>query len=262
MTSAPAASSVPRLAACSPAEFHRSWVRPGRPVVVGGVASRWPAFTRWTPASLGERFRDTRVQIMRAPGGRVDSSGKGGTTYDPGTLGGYVEALASGAPDPGYLVTMWDELPQSLRDDAPWPELCGPARFQQPTLWFGPAGIVSPMHFDVPDNLYVVVHGKKRFTLIPPGDSWKVHPYALWTGRAQYAQVDPEQPEAFPRYAGAHPWVAEVSEGEALYIPPFWWHHARGLETTLAVNFWWGNGLAAALALAADGWKRVRGLSR
>jgi hypothetical protein len=253
---------IPRLATCSPREFQERWVKPGRPVVIGGVPDAWPARTRWTPSSLGVRFADTRVQIMRAPGGRVDNSGRGGTTYDQGTLGAYAEALARGAADPGYLVTMWEELPESLRADVGWPALCGEARWSQLTLWFGPAGIVSPMHFDVPDNLYVVIRGKKRFTLVPPRDSWKVHPHALWTGRAQYAQVDPERPEAFPRYAGAHPWVAELGEGDALYIPPFWWHHARGLETTLAVNFWWGKGLAAAMAVAADTWKKVRGLSR
>jgi ribosomal protein L16 Arg81 hydroxylase len=117
------------------------------------------------------------------------------------------------------------------------------------------------MHFDVPDNLYVVVSGRKRFTLVPPRDSWNVRARPLLSGQAQYAGVDPEAPPD-ARYARAHPRVAELGPGDALYIPRFWWHHARGLELTLAVNFWWGNGAAALLALAADGWKRVRGLSR
>jgi lysine-specific demethylase 8 len=260
--SAPVPTPVPRLAACSPDEFRERWVTPGLPVVIADVAAPWPASTRWTLPALRERFAGARVQLMRAPGGRVDYAGRSGTTYDASTFGRYIDALTAGAADPGYLVTMWEELPGSLRADVLWPAICGVARWSQSTLWFGPEGIVSPMHFDVPDNLYVVVRGRKRFTLVPPRDSWNVRPKSLLSGQAQYAQVDPERADDDPRYAGAHPWVAELGPGDALYIPRFWWHHARGLELTLAVNFWWANGGGALLALAADGWKRVRGLSR
>jgi hypothetical protein len=226
------------------------------------VATDWPATRSWDPPSLGARFADARVQVMRAPAGRVDNGGKGGTSYDTTTMGRYAEALATGAPDPGYLVTLWQDLPAALRDDVAWPAICGAPRFRQPTLWFGPAGIVSPMHFDVPDNLYVVVRGRKRFTLVAPSESWRVHPHGPFGGQAQYARVDPERPELWPRFARAEVWIAELGDGDALYIPRFWWHHARGLATTLAVNFWWASGLRAVLALGADGWKRLRGLSR
>jgi lysine-specific demethylase 8 len=260
--SVPVSTPIPRLAACAPDEFQRTWVRRATPVVIANVAASWPASTRWTLPALRERFADTKVQLMRAPGGRVDYAGRGGTTYDASTIGRYVEALAAGATDPGYLVTMWEELPPDLRADVLWPAICGAARWSQSTLWFGPEGIVSPMHFDVPDNLYVVVRGRKRFTLVAPKDSWNVRPRSLLSGQAQYAEVDPERAEGDARYAGARPWVAELGAGDALYIPRFWWHHARGLELTLAVNFWWANGGGALLALTADGWKRVRGLSR
>jgi lysine-specific demethylase 8 len=257
----PLASAVPRLTGCAPEAFRRRWVGPAEPVVIAGVGTDWPATARWTLPALRERFSGARAMVMRAPGGRVDNAGPGGTTYDESTLGRYIDALTAGAPDPGYLATMWEELPEDLRADVGWPALCGSPRFRQSTLWFGPEGIVSPMHFDVPDNLYVVVSGRKRFTLVPPRDSWNVRARPLLSGQAQYAGVDPEAPPD-ARYARAHPRVAELGPGDALYIPRFWWHHARGLELTLAVNFWWGNGAAALLALAADGWKRVRGLSR
>lgn len=262
MSRSSATTAVPRLPACSPADFRARWVTPAEPVILSQIATSWPAFSRWTPASLAERFPTAPVQVMRAPHNRVDNSGAGGTTYDASTLGRYAAALASNAPDPGYLVTMWQDLPASLRDDVHWPDLCGEARWSQPTLWFGPAGIVSPMHLDVPDNLYVVVRGKKRFTLVSPRDSLHVSPHGIFSGKAQYARVDPERPEAHPRFARARTHIAELGDGDALYIPRRWWHHARGLEITLAVNFWWANGVEATLARAADAWKRLRGLSR
>lgn len=248
---------VPRLAGCTPEAFRRDWVKPGLPVVIEAVASSWPAAQRWTLPALRERFSEVKVQVMRAPGGQVDASARSGTTYDSSTVGRYIDALDAGEKDPGYLVTLWEALPAALRADVPWPAICGEARWSQSTLWFGPGGVVSPMHFDVPDNLYAVVRGRKRFTLVAPRESLKVKPGSLLSGQAQYAQVDPEREEG--TYLR---WVAELGAGDALYIPRFWWHHARGLELTLAVNFWWANGAGALLALAADGWKRVRGFSR
>ena len=188
---------------CAPEAFRRRWVRAAEPVVIEGVAASWPATSRWTLPALRARFGDAKVMVMRAPGGRVDHMGRGGTSYDASTLGRYVDALMAGTADPGYLVTKWPELPEALRADVPAPELPGRPRWSRSALWFGPAGIVSPMHFDVPDNLYVVVRGKKRFTLVPPRDTWNVRPYALLSGQAQYARVDPERPE--PRYARAGP---------------------------------------------------------
>ena len=248
---------VPRLASCSAETFRRDHVKPGLPVVIEAVATAWPATQRWTLPALRERYVEAKVQVMRAPRGRVDASARGGTTYDTSTIGRYIDALEAGVEDPGYLVTLWEELPASLRADVPWPALCGEARWSQSTLWFGPQNIVSPMHFDVPDNLYVVVHGRKRFTLVAPRESLKVKPGSPLSGQAQYAQVDPERDDgSYSR------WIAELGPGDALYIPRFWWHHTRGLELTLAVNFWWANGAGALLAQAAEGWKRVRGFSR
>jgi [protein]-arginine 3-hydroxylase / protease len=248
---------IRRVASCSPEAFRRDWVKPGLPVVIEAVASSWRATARWTLPSLREGFGEVKVRVMRAPGGRVDASARSGTTSVSSTLGRYLDALGARVEDPGYLVTSWDDLPPALRADVPWPALCGEARWSRSTLWFGPEGIVSPMHFDVADNLYVVLRGRKRFTLVAPRESLKVKPGSPLSGQAQYAQVDPElEPGSYTRQ------VAELGPGDALYIPRFWWHHARGLELTLAVNFWWANGASSLLALAAEGWKRVRGFSR
>jgi hypothetical protein len=46
----------------------------------------------------------------------------------------------------------------------------------------------------------------------------------------------------FPRFreALAHARVAELEPGDALYLPPLWWHHVASLERfNMLVNYWW-----------------------
>merc|ERR1719453_1702736 len=48
--------------------------------------------------------------------------------------------------------------------------------------------------------------------------------------------VDLDAPDGgrFPRWRGAQGYVVELEPGDALYIPPFWWHHVQSItpETT------------------------------
>ena len=55
--------------------------------------------------------------------------------------------------------------------------------------------------------------------------------------------------ERYPRFrealAAAH--VAETAPGDAIFIPPLWWHHVESLESfNVLVNYWWHD-------LAGDG---------
>ena len=57
----------------------------------------------------------------------------------------------------------------------------------------------------------------------------------------------PEDPR-FPRFKLAleNARVAELSPGDAIYIPPLWWHHVESLEPLNAlVNYWWDGDPAA-----------------
>jgi hypothetical protein len=52
--------------------------------------------------------------------------------------------------------------------------------------------------------------------------------------------------QRFPRFreAWASAQVAELAPGDAVYLPPLWWHHVQSLERfNMLVNYWW---LAAA----------------
>lgn len=114
-----------------------------------------------------------------------------------------------------------------------------------PRAWLGNAVRVAP-HFDVKENIGVVVAGRRRFTLFPPEQVANLYPgpFELTPAGTPVSLVDPAAPDLdrFPRFAEALTVArsAEIGPGDAIYIPYHWWHAVDSLETVnLFVNYWW-----------------------
>jgi len=124
-------------------------------------------------------------------------------------------------------------------------------------LWMGNSvqAITTPLHHDFNDNLYVVVEGRKRFSIFPPQQAPNLYPRGVLlgvdpNGNIRYqerdklphlAQVDIERPDMqrFPRYAEAAPQRMdfEVLANEMLFLPNGWFHQVTSVGRHIAVNF-------------------------
>jgi len=116
-----------------------------------------------------------------------------------------------------------------------------------PRIWIGNRATV-PAHFDDSHNLACVAVGRRRFTLLPP----QCAPL-LYLGPPDYAptpapmSVLPDLHRAdaarFPLAAEAlaQAQVAELEAGDAIYIPPLWFHQVEALAPHLNIllNYWW-----------------------
>ncbi len=114
-----------------------------------------------------------------------------------------------------------------------------------PRLWFGNR-ITTPLHLDAYDNVACVVAGRRRFTLFPPEQIGNLYvgPIDFAPTGAPMSLVRVHDPDfdRFPKYreALATRQVAELAPGDAIVIPPLWWHHVETLESfNLLVNYWW-----------------------
>jgi hypothetical protein len=115
----------------------------------------------------------------------------------------------------------------------------------QPRLWIGNR-VVTPAHFDEYYNIACVVCGRREFTLFPPEQVKNLYVGPLDfapTGAAiSMARLDRLDDPRFPRLreAMAHAQQAVLEPGDAIYVPPLWWHHVASLERLNAlVNYWW-----------------------
>lgn len=230
-----------------------------KPLVIRGLVRDWPIvkLARQSDTAFAQRLAELDngtdvTTLMIAP----DADGIIGYTTDfgdfnyqhfkvPLTLG--LQRLAQYSQRqhaPGLViqsVPVRDCLPGLLADHA---LPCLDPRVE-PRLWMG-NHTVTPTHFDSQHNIACVVCGTRRFTLFPPEQLPNLYVGPLDfapTGAAiSLARLDRPDDPRFPRLrtALAAAQVADLHEGDAIYIPPLWWHHVESLEQLNAlVNYWW-----------------------
>ncbi len=102
------------------------------------------------------------------------------------------------------------------------------------------------------NNVACAVAGRRRFTLFPPEQIANLYigPLDFAPTGAAMSMVNLRNPDfaRYPRFkdALAAAQVAELEPGDAVFIPPLWWHHVESLEPfNVLVNYWWHDPLGA-----------------
>ena len=134
-------------------------------------------------------------------------------------------------------------------------------------LWAGEAGTASHAHYDGVANWFVQVHGRKRVLLWPPQDweAMRLHPHPHPAHRQSQIDMEEEKKatagsassssddasddagnqddadskndeDATPRAPPAPNATIVLSPGDALFIPPFWFHRIESLDFTTALS--------------------------
>ena len=120
-----------------------------------------------------------------------------------------------------------------------------------PRIWIGNT-ITVPAHIDDSKNIACVVSGRRRFTLFPPEQIANLYigPLEFSPAGSAISLVNSHQPDlqAFPNYpkALAAAQSSELLPGDAIYIPPVWWHQVESIgKLNILVNYWWDGSVDA-----------------
>ena len=256
-----------------------------QPAVLVGAAVDLPLLRTWTPEHFAERL-SALTGVKSSKTSTFAYWGRG----DHSNLEQYAELLGHTSP-----YTAWDtlSLPASemqkrgeLQESAEAPSasdgyfyysapmtkdevaplagdydssaLCAsscPERVDN--VWWSTKGVTAQAHYDLINNLFVQVHGYKKFVLFPPSAAkdLSIHPQCHPSARQSQAPVLPEYERAhtvgmdnFPTLGAARKAAIEVvlGPGDALYLPPYWIHHVVALNTTISYNVWWSDHLSEA----------------
>jgi hypothetical protein len=242
----------------------------GRPAVLRGLVSEWPA------VNIGRRSATELAQYLQSfdNGTPVDAimtppDAEGLVFYDE-TMSGFNFArnrLPLAAVAQQVLRYGAFPRPPAVAAQSALIRDCVPGFAQEnrlscidagiaPRIWLGNA-ITTPTHLDEWNNIGCVVSGRRRFTLFPPEqiENLYIGPLDFAPTGAPMSLVRLRNPDfdRFPKFrqALAAAQTAELEPGDALFIPPLWWHNVESLQPfNLLVNYWWG--AATAVATATD----------
>lgn len=252
--------SIPEWTAPSVEVFRAEILPTARPAVLRQVARSWPLVqaaahdARQCMTMLSAHASDAPVEVLRAdPGeqGRFHYSADGRSLNfirGRGNLSAFLGAVdaESRSEKPHALVVqglLADRHVPGFPTSHAMPLVPASA---EPRLWIGNAAKVAT-HNDPVDNVAVVAAGRRRFTLFPPSAKPDLymgpkHPTPAGTPVSMVHVTAPDF-DRYPRFEEALKVAqyAELSPGDAIFIPRDWYHHVEALERfNVLVNYWWG----------------------
>ncbi len=213
-----------------------------RPLLLRGLAADWQATQKWTWDDLAAKGAGVSVSVTRSIIEQYQ------TVREDRDLGEYIRSLVAddgtitGGYDQTYVSYSWllKQVPE-LRADIPLERLFGRRSFKFPATWIGPAGTITGLHTDnIFPNIFAQIRGRKSFVLFPRGtDMYKSDKYEFgcWYSAVDLQKLDFDR---FPRLRDATPLVAHLDEGDALFIPPRWWHFVISETPSVSVSTFFG----------------------
>ncbi len=241
------------------AVIRRDVIATGRPVVLRGLVAAWPAVQRARESNgalagyLQHLDSGALIDAVMAPpeaGGRIFySPAMDGFNFlrNRLTLSAVLEQVLryAGFSNPPAVAVQSALLRDCLPGFAGENRLTVLGESVLPRVWLGNA-ITTPTHLDEWCNIACVVCGRRRFTLFPPEQIGNLYigPLDFAPTGAPVSLVDIRSPDLqkFPKFidAIAVAQFAELDPGDAIFIPPLWWHHVESLApVNVLVNYWW-----------------------
>jgi Cupin-like domain len=225
---------IERRAGLTRETFIQDYLKPKRPVVFTDLADQWPATHKWTFDYLRQHYGNLDVPIVGP------DFHKPGPNYMKSTVtmkfGDYLTKIENGpAKERIFLWNIFDHA-RHLTADVPNPDICNGWVDQYPFMFFGGAGAVTTLHYDIDCSNVFHTHflTRKHVVLFEPRQSRFLyqHPFTV------QSHVDPLHPDfdRFPALKNAVGYETILGHGETLFIPSLWWHHIVYLEGGFSIS--------------------------
>lgn len=213
----------------TPESFYADYIDRLRPCLVRNAVRHWPAFERWRSVEyLREKVGDVEVKVATRP--LIEP------VFGPQNDGAYIDLPFVDALDHlassvrghyvlhAYPVEEGSRIGALAGDVGGFPFLTNTA---EPRLYRRKRAFLFKDSYtdwhchNTDETLMCQVKGAKEALLLPPdSDTWRLLT-SIWKGVGPLWDVDTSR---FPAWKELRPYRVVVGEGDALYIPTYWWH--------------------------------------
>lgn len=249
---------VPRFHCESPAQFRAELATRREPAIVTGLASKWPAATRWSLEYLRETYGALRFRVgVRMP---TDSSPYEQVAAD------FIEEMPLRraldqieARDEATYVRRQhiEKFPGAAQDIEIFDLSPTDGRPKNCFMWIG-KNTLTGLHFDFSQGLLCQILGRKTVYFAAPEDSMRLSPILGSVSKTNFLPSDPDFVR-FPKARDVVFWRTGLEPGEVLIVPRLWWHSVIANGVSISVNHDFGVTLSSSeicSAVAAGGLKQ------
>ena len=223
----------------TPEDFKNNYYNSGKPVIIKGLAKKWPAYKKWNWDYFIDVVGEQEVGVYDNV--KSDSYTPINTADAYMKFGDYLRKIKAGPLNLRiFLFNIFQHAP-SLVKDFSWPdELMTGFVKKYPMLFTGGQGSVTHLHFDIDMShiLHTQFAGKKRVLLFPHEEQHKLYrkPWEVLS-LANFADYNNKfDYENFPAVKKAKGYEVIMGHGDTLYMPAGFWHHMEYIESGFAMS--------------------------
>lgn len=214
--------------------FLSEYVAHSRPVVIRGAVAHWPARTKWRDKDYLKK-RSGHHRVFAYPHEYLDAKASNEIGKRELSFAEAVDFLHAPGTASGFVGTATPiELLPDVGDFGFLSASVEPAFYYHDIRYFLFRNAGTTWHYHPFDEtLMCQLIGRKRVGFV---HTLSPRPYAIrniFVGGSYYTD-----PRAFDRFDNSgHAWFeATLEEGDALYIPPLWWHGVVALTPDFGVT--------------------------
>ena len=223
----------------TPEDFKNNYYNTGKPVIIKGLAKKWPAYKKWNWDYFIDVVGEQEVGVYDNV--KSDSYTPINTADAYMKFGDYLRKIKAGPLNLRiFLFNIFQHAP-SLVKDFSWPdELMTGFVKKYPMLFTGGQVSITHLHFDIDMShiLHTQFAGKKRVLLFPHEEQHKLYrkPWEVLS-LANFADYNNKfDYENFPAVKKAKGYEVIMGHGDTLYMPAGFWHHMEYIESGFAMS--------------------------
>lgn len=223
----------------SPEDFKKNYYDAKKPLIITGLAKKWPAYNKWNWDYFIDKVGEKEVGVYNNV--KSDSYTPINTADGYMKFGEYLKKVKAGPLDLRiFLFNIFQHAPD-ITSDFTWPdELMNGFVKKYPMLFVGGQGSITHMHFDIDMShiLHTQFSGKKRVLLFPHEEQYKLYrkPWEVLS-LANYAHYNESfDYETYPATRLAKGYEVILEHGDTLFMPAGYWHHMEYLEAGFAMS--------------------------
>ncbi|WP_345333164.1 cupin-like domain-containing protein [Mucilaginibacter defluvii] len=218
-------------------DFINNYLIPRKPLVIRKATQTWPALQKWTFDYLREVVGDRTVPLYDSS--KADPSAPINASAAEMKFADYIDLIQKQPTD--LRIFLFDPIkfaPKLLDDYRSPSDLMGGFLDKYPNMFFGGAGSITFLHYDI-DLAHIFhthFHGRKHIMLFE--QKWSERLYCMPFATYALEDYDISNPDfkKFPALDGIEGQETILEHGETLFMPTGFWHWMKYLDGSFSIS--------------------------